>query len=131
MFYASLVIIVNEEGSVLSLKRSGETKSYPLKWGLPGGKRELLEMPEDCAIREIREETALTVKEEDLGYFYLLTKGTKDFYCFIVTQWSGDLTLNEEHEESHWVPYKELKEWLQVPTDDAFFIAMEAKIDKL
>ncbi len=54
-------IIVNEKGEILLQSRADRDK-----WGLPGGCQELGERFEDTIIREIKEETNLDVKEEDL-----------------------------------------------------------------
>ena len=54
-------IIVNEKGQILLQSRADRDK-----WGLPGGCQELGERFKDTVIREIKEETNLDVKEEDL-----------------------------------------------------------------
>lgn len=54
-------IIVNKKGEILLQSRSDRDK-----WGLPGGCQELGERFKDTVIREIKEETNLDVKEEDL-----------------------------------------------------------------
>ena len=47
MFYASLVVLVNEKREVLCLRRSDSMGSFKGMWGLPGGKAENTEMPEE------------------------------------------------------------------------------------
>ena len=54
-------IIVNEKGQILLQSRADRNR-----WGLPGGCQELGERFQDTIIREIKEETNLDVKEEDL-----------------------------------------------------------------
>ena len=54
-------IIVNENGQILLQSRADRDR-----WGLPGGCQELGERFQDTVIREIKEETNLDVKEEDL-----------------------------------------------------------------
>ena len=54
-------IIVNKKGQILLQSRADRNK-----WGLPGGCQELGERFQDTIIREIKEETNLDVKEEDL-----------------------------------------------------------------
>lgn len=54
-------IIVNDKGQILLQSRADRDK-----WGLPGGCQELGERFQDTVIREIKEETNLVVKEEDL-----------------------------------------------------------------
>lgn len=54
-------IIVNEKGQVLLQSRADRDQ-----WGLPGGCQEVGERFQDTIIREVKEETNLDVKEEDL-----------------------------------------------------------------
>ncbi|MBS4195477.1 NUDIX hydrolase [Lederbergia citri] len=62
----SVVIIINEENKVLLQQRS-----YPYGvWGLPGGLMELTESTEDCARREVLEETGLVIGEIELVSVY-------------------------------------------------------------
>lgn len=52
--------IIEHNGKVLAAQRS-ETMNLPLKWEFPGGKLEKGETPEQCLIRELREELALEI----------------------------------------------------------------------
>lgn len=54
-------VIVNNQGQILLQSRADRDK-----WGLPGGCQELGERFQDTIIREIKEETNLDVREEDL-----------------------------------------------------------------
>lgn len=53
------VIIVNKDGKVLFGKRKGSHAPF---YSIPGGSLELGETFEDCAIREIREETGMEIR---------------------------------------------------------------------
>ncbi|MCJ8007616.1 NUDIX hydrolase [Lederbergia wuyishanensis] len=58
----SVVIVINESNKVLLQQRS-----YPYGvWGLPGGLMELTESTEDCARREVFEETGLVIGDLEL-----------------------------------------------------------------
>ncbi len=54
-------VIENEDGEILLQKR-GDKKA----WGFPGGALELGESTEEAMIREIKEETGLSVKADRL-----------------------------------------------------------------
>ncbi len=55
--HASCVYLTNNDGQVLAVSRKNDST----KWGLPGGKKELLETDEQAAVRELYEETGLDV----------------------------------------------------------------------
>ena len=59
--YGAAAIILNSKNQILLQSRADRDK-----WGLPGGCQELGERFQDTIIREIKEETNLDVKEEDL-----------------------------------------------------------------
>lgn len=82
------------------------------KWIGVGGKFEDKESPEDCALREIREETGLTAT----GYRYrgLVTFlsdrwPTEYMHLFTVHSWTGELKECDEG-DLEWVPKARLKE---------------------
>ena len=99
-------IIVNENGQILLQSRADRDK-----WGLPGGCQELGERFEDTVIREIKEETNLDVKEEDLELITVVSGESRRneypngdvvinntvLYC--VKKYSGELKWDSESKE--------------------------------
>lgn len=61
--HAAAVLIVSPEG--IPLIRDPK-KPVPRYWKLPGGRSEGSESPEECAVREIFQETGLTIDIDDL-----------------------------------------------------------------
>ena len=57
----SKAVIIKEDGALLLLRSAGE--KYPNKWDLPGGHIHVGEDPKDGLIREVREETGITLSE--------------------------------------------------------------------
>ena len=57
----SKAVIIKEDGALLLLRSAGE--KYPNKWDLPGGHIHIGEDPKDGLIREVREETGITLSE--------------------------------------------------------------------
>ena len=96
-------IVVNDKGQILLQRRADRDK-----WGLPGGCQELRERFQDTIIREIKEETNLDVKEEDLELIDIVSGSTRrnDYpngdvvinntalYC--VRNYSGELKWDNE-----------------------------------
>ena len=100
------VIIRNEEGKILLQERTDRNK-----WGLPGGCQELGERFEDTVIREIKEETNLDIKEENLELIAIVSGNSRRneypngdvvinntvLYC--VRNYSGELKWDSESKE--------------------------------
>lgn len=65
---------IEENNSYLMLHRTKKEKDYNKdKWIGIGGKFENGESPEDCAVREVREETGLVIEPSDLEYCGIVT----------------------------------------------------------
>ena len=87
-------------------------------WEFPGGKIESGETPEECIVREIREELATVVKaektlgvvENDYPAFHLT------MHCLLCSVVSGDLKLLE-HEDAKWVTLENLYSLDWLPAD--------------
>jgi 8-oxo-dGTP diphosphatase len=83
------------------------------KWNGLGGKLKLGETPEECAIREIREESGLIPRKLKLKGFITFPKfdGVHDWYCFIFI--AGDLEgkmIDSEEGSLKWIDDQKLKE---------------------
>ncbi|MBS1920591.1 MAG: NUDIX domain-containing protein [Bacteroidetes bacterium] len=108
-------LVYNEKKDVLLIFRRG-------KWDLPKGKMEKGESPEDCAIREVREETGL--QKIKLDKFFTLTyhtyhEGThfilKESHWFLMkTKSDQPLTPQTEEEiiEIKWAKQEEIPVYL-------------------
>lgn len=65
-------IIINDKDEILLQSRADNEK-----WGLPGGCQELGERFEDTIIREVKEETNLTITEENLELITIVSGNTR------------------------------------------------------
>ena len=91
---------------------------YKDGWEIPGGKLEPGETPEECIVREIREELATEVRVEcilgvvdyDYPSFHLT------MHCILCTIVSGKLQLLE-HEAAKWVNKETLRSVDWLPAD--------------
>jgi 8-oxo-dGTP diphosphatase len=99
------ILLRDSSGKILLLKRSLSSKTNPGKWELPGGKIDPGEKFDDALIREMREETGLTIR-------ILHAAGTAEQ---MVASWhvihlvmtgeivAGTIQTSSEHEEYRWV----------------------------
>jgi 8-oxo-dGTP diphosphatase len=101
--------IIFHQGKVLAAQRS-QTMDLPGKWEFPGGKIEEGENPEDCLVREIKEELAVDI------IIILPLSPTEHSYSpgkiirlipFVAALESFDFHLLE-HEQISWLREKEL-----------------------
>ena len=99
---------------------------YKDGWEIPGGKLESGETPEQCIVREIKEELATDVKAEkilgvvdyDYPNFHLT------MHCILCTIVSGDLKLLE-HEAAKWVSKETLRSVDWLPADQLILDKIE------
>lgn len=110
-------IIINENGQILLQSRADRDR-----WGLPGGCQELGERFQDTVIREVKEETNLDVKEEDLELIDIVSGESRrnDYpngdvvinntalYC--IKNYSGELKWDSESKEMRFFDLDNLPE---------------------
>jgi 8-oxo-dGTP diphosphatase len=99
------VMIRDKRGRYLLLKRSKDSKTNPGKWDFPGGKADAGENIDEALVREVAEETGLTIslqklvgtaQSEILGFrvVHLILEGRLE---------SGEIKLSHEHDDYVWV----------------------------
>jgi len=122
-------IILNEEGQILTLKRSLVKKSRTSNWDLPGGGYEEGEDLHNSVLREVQEEVGLTINSIQPIYLTnqvniktgLFTGETVFVACHLSKDWSGKVVLSDEHVEYRWVDPKELLDY-DFGDDHEFFV---------
>ena len=108
----SVVVLFNDKDQALLLLRNPEdTEQWmPGKWALPGGHLHVDEHPEDGAIREVYEETALIVH----GLQKLKKQERATFYT--TRSYKGEIVLDtSENTDYAWVGLEELDKCDTVP----------------
>lgn len=99
-------VIVNDSGQILLQSRADRDM-----WGLPGGCQELGEKFEDTIIREVKEETNLDIREDDLELITVVSGMSRRnqypngdvvinntvLYC--IKKYSGELRWDSESKE--------------------------------
>ena len=114
------VLLTDQDGKILILKRSTDSKTNPGKWELPGGKVNQNESFDHALIREVYEETNLKIALE-----HVVGASEQNLHIIRAVHIimsgkiiEGNLKLSNEHEGYAWVlmetlPDYELADWLQ------------------
>jgi 8-oxo-dGTP diphosphatase len=119
LIIVSAVTLVDHDGRVLISKRPAG-KYMSGFWEFPGGKLEIGETPEECLIREIKEEidinlsnfcfSPLTFSLNEYDEFNIL------LLLYVCREWEG-IILGKEKQELKWVFPKDLYDKNLLPAD--------------
>ncbi len=113
MKLATLCYIIDKKrDSTLMLHRIKKENDYHQgKWNGLGGKLNEGESPEECAIREIKEESGLTIKKPFLKGIITFPNfdGVDDWYVFVFTidEFEGKL-IDSPEGKLEWIPNNKL-----------------------
>jgi 8-oxo-dGTP diphosphatase len=124
MKFATLCYVRQDNKTLMVHRIKKENDMHQGKWNGLGGKLEPGETPEECAIREIREESGLEVKHMELKgllTFPLFAKN-EDWYAFVylVDQVEGEL-IDSPEGMLEWVDNDKILE-LNLWEGDHFFL---------
>ncbi len=106
MEVAQKAIVFRDDGKFLTVQRGKTAPTNPGAWDLPGGVLESEEDPVSGIIREIKEETGLTVSEPKpfdvygRGNYPLSSRMTIAYHCRAI---STEVTISWEHTDFKWV----------------------------
>ncbi len=112
-FVVSKVLVVNEKGEVLALRRSQTDERRPGQWDFPGGWVDAGEDTHTAAIREAKEEAGLDLVNPELVFaFSQMTTPSKTLgsrhgsgtWLLFVEHIAGDpkITISDEHDDYAW-----------------------------
>ncbi len=118
-FVVSKVLVVNEKGEVLALRRSQTDERRPGQWDFPGGWVDAGEDTNTAAIREAKEEAGLDLVNPELVFAFsemttksktLGSKHGSGTWLLFIEHITGDpkITLSSEHDSHTWKNPKEL-----------------------
>lgn len=97
-------ILRNENGEFLLLRRSENSHSNPGKWDLPGGKLVRGEPLEEAVVREVWEETGISIVPGDIAGYATFELPEKKVIAIIYNGGYviADVKLSHEHVEYTW-----------------------------
>jgi 8-oxo-dGTP diphosphatase len=112
MKLATLCYITKDNKTLMLHRTKKKHDAHHDKWNGIGGKFETGETPEECVIREVKEETGLTIKNPRLAgriLFPAFTQNPEDWhvYVFTATEFTGELIESNEG-DLEWVANDEL-----------------------
>ena len=115
-----LKAIIKKGDKFLVIQRSSDDVSRPNKWDFPGGNLEWGEDSMDCIVREIREETDLSVN--GIRAFYVVSEKKtlkKELFWvqigYVANYDCGEVKLSHEHQDYKWV---DKDEFLKLESSD-------------
>lgn len=97
------VVVIEANGQVLVVERDVGSQMF----GLPGGKREPGETFEDAAVRELLEETGVSVSASDLQKVYESDDGDYTVVAFTAKKYRG-IPTSHENRDVRWITWDEL-----------------------
>lgn len=129
---AAAVIVHDPDTDRLVLLRRGPNAKFARgSWDLPVGKCDPGESVAEAAVRELREETGLSVEVDDLALAHVVhgahgAHGAESpngylTVVFATRRWSGELVNAEpaKHSQVRWVPFEEVPRDAVAPTYEA------------
>lgn len=125
-------VVVVKGDNILLIRRA--KPPMPQCWSMPGGAQELGETTRQAAIREVQEETAITIKNlqflavidyidrdaaNRIKHHYTLIDYAADYHC-------GTLAAGDDAQDAKWVPIHRISEYNLMPeTEKIIYNAVE------
>ena len=113
MKLATLCYLKNNDKTLMLYRNKKPGDTHKGKWNGLGGKVEPGETPEQCAIREVQEESGLTTINLKLHgvITFPMFDGMDDWYVFVftITEFEGEMIESPEGELA-WIPDEKLLE---------------------
>lgn len=111
MQLATLCYVMDKDKTLMLHRIKKKNDMHEGKWNGLGGKFETGETPEECVIREIKEESGLLIKNPKLHGLitFPMFDGKKDWYVFMFTATNFLGKLIDSHEgKLEWIPNNKL-----------------------
>jgi 8-oxo-dGTP diphosphatase len=109
------VILRNDKGEIMLLRRGATAPWMPGKWNLPGGTVDPGEAPNEAALREAREEVGVDVDPEKVHHVDSIEFPDGIAHFYEAETFRGEPKLNWENDKLDWVSPENLKDYDLVP----------------
>ena len=123
--------LIDPDGRVLLAQRP-EGKPMAGLWEFPGGKVENGERPEDCLMRELKEELGITVREPCLAPLTFASHSYDDFHLlmplYACRRWEGTV-MPMERQELAWVRAGRLRDYPMPAADEPLIPHLQALLN--
>ena len=124
MKLATLLYVMKDDHTLMIYRNKKENDYHEGKWNGLGGKFEPGETPEECAVRELEEESGLIAEDVEMKGIitFPLFDGQDDWYVFVfvIKNFEGEL-IDSNEGDLEWIPNDKLKE-LNLWGGDSIFI---------
>lgn len=124
MQLATLCYVMKDNKTLMLFRNKKPNDVHEGKWNGLGGKFEKGETPEECVIREVKEESGLMIKNPKLHGIitFPMFDGKKDWYVFMFTvkDFEGEL-IDSNEGKLEWIENEKLLE-LNLWEGDKIFI---------
>lgn len=113
IFFMAGHALIEKDGKYLVTRRSQSNTYMPLKWDIPGGIVQVGETVEEAILREVSEETGLTIRVGRVVYVYanrdqLPVRQTFQA-VYLCKYLDGEVRLDpSEHDMYRWLDYEEI-----------------------
>ncbi len=116
-------LVRNSEGLYLVLYRSNTHPLFPGHIDFPGGEVEPEETPEAAVVREIQEETRLSVNPNKLKKLFAkqYRQTTHILFEAKLAEPDAKIALSWEHKDYRWITPEELKRLPKFPGADPYY----------
>lgn len=127
MLVVAAAIIIDNKRVLIAQREKGSNMEY--KWEFPGGKLEQDETPEECLVREIKEELDMLIEPIDIYKAVRHNNNDKDILllAYICKRIRGEGKAIECN-DFKWIPLEELGRYEYTPAD--IEIVEKLKIDR-
>jgi len=117
-------LVRNSEGLYLVLYRSNTHPRFPGHIDFPGGEVEPKETPEAAVMREIQEETGLSVNPNKLKKLFAkqYQQTTHMLFEAKLAKPDAKIALSWEHKDYRWITPEELKSLPKFPGADPYYM---------